>query len=98
MKETTLEQFRALAATGEVVPVCREIPGDMDTPVSVLERFMQDDCVALLAMVTSPSDEEARPKMVSTPIKSMRRPATIKPTTVANTYLKKSFIALFLFS
>ena len=51
MKETTLEQFRAMAETGEVVPVCREIPGDMDTPVSVLERFMQDDCVALLESV-----------------------------------------------
>ena len=51
MKETTLEQFRALAEKGEVVPVCREIPGDMDTPVSVLERFMQDDCVALLESV-----------------------------------------------
>ena len=48
MKETTLEQFRALAANGEVVPVCREIPGDMDTPVSVLERFVQDDNIALL--------------------------------------------------
>ena len=51
MKETTLEQFRALAGKGEVVPVCREIPGDMDTPVSVLERFVQDDCVALLESV-----------------------------------------------
>lgn len=51
MKETTLEQFRTLAEKGEVVPVCREIPGDMDTPVSVLERFMQDDCVALLESV-----------------------------------------------
>lgn len=51
MKETTLEQFRALAEKGEVIPVCREIPGDMDTPVSVLERFMQDDCVALLESV-----------------------------------------------
>ncbi len=51
MKETTLEQFRAMAETGEVVPVCREIPGDMDTPVSVLERFVQDDCIALLESV-----------------------------------------------
>ncbi|MBR4255380.1 MAG: chorismate-binding protein [Lentisphaeria bacterium] len=51
MKETTLEQFRAMAETGEVVPVCREIPGDMDTPVSVLERFIQDDCIALLESV-----------------------------------------------
>ena len=51
MKETTLEEFRTLAAHGEVVPVCREIPGDMDTPVSVLERFVQDDCIALLESV-----------------------------------------------
>ena len=51
MKETTLEEFRTLAAHGEVVPVCREIPGDMDTPVSVLERFVQDDYVALLESV-----------------------------------------------
>lgn len=51
MKETTLEEFRTLAAHGEVVPVCREIPGDMDTPVSMLERFVQDDYVALLESV-----------------------------------------------
>ena len=51
MKETTLDEFRALAQQGEVVPVCREIPGDMDTPVSVLERFIQDDCIALLESV-----------------------------------------------
>ena len=51
MKETTLEEFRTLAARGEVVPVCREIPGDMDTPVSVLGRFVQDDYVALLESV-----------------------------------------------
>ncbi len=51
MKETTLEQFRKMAGNGEVVPVCREIPGDMDTPVSVLERFVQDDCIALLESV-----------------------------------------------
>ena len=51
MKETTLEQFRKMADAGEVVPVCREIPGDMDTPVSVLERFVQDDYVALLESV-----------------------------------------------
>ncbi len=51
MKETTLEEFRKLAEHGEVVPVCREIPGDMDTPVSVLGRFVQDDCIALLESV-----------------------------------------------
>ena len=51
MKETTLEEFRKMAEAGEVVPVCREIPGDMDTPVSVLERFVQDDCIALLESV-----------------------------------------------
>ena len=46
-----MDEFRALAQQGEVVPVCREIPGDMDTPVSVLERFVQDDYIALLESV-----------------------------------------------
>ncbi len=51
MQETTFSRFRELAATGEVVPVFREICGDMETPVSVLERFVEDENVVLLESV-----------------------------------------------
>lgn len=51
MQETTFSRFRELAATGKVVPVFREICGDMETPVSVLERFVDDDNVVLLESV-----------------------------------------------
>ena len=51
MKETTFSKFQELAGSAGVVPVCREIPGDLDTPVSVLERFSQDRNVVLLESV-----------------------------------------------
>ena len=51
MKKTTRERFAELAARGTIVPVYREIPGDMETPVSVLSRFAQDPYAVLLESV-----------------------------------------------
>ncbi|MCQ2403861.1 MAG: anthranilate synthase component I [Lentisphaeria bacterium] len=51
MKSTTREKFYELAAIGEIVPVFQEIPGDMDTPVSLLNRFSEDENVVLLESV-----------------------------------------------
>lgn len=51
MKATTKERFHELAQDATIIPVYREIPGDMDTPVSVLKRFANDDCVVLLESV-----------------------------------------------
>ncbi len=35
------EQFRSLAETATVIPVCREILADMETPVSLLKKYYQ---------------------------------------------------------
>ena len=51
MKATTKERFCELAGSAAIVPVYREIPGDMDTPVSVLKRFADDDLAVLLESV-----------------------------------------------
>ncbi len=51
MQETSFSRFRELAGRGAVVPVFREIPGDLETPVSVLERFLGDEEVVLLESV-----------------------------------------------
>ena len=51
MKRTTQERFAELAEQGAIVPVYREIPGDMETPVSVLSRFAEEPCAVLLESV-----------------------------------------------
>lgn len=43
--------FESLANQGNLIPVCREKLGDMETPVSVLSRFVNDDNVFLLESV-----------------------------------------------
>ncbi len=48
MKATTKEKFNQMAASSDIVPVYREIPGDMETPVSILKRFAADENVVLL--------------------------------------------------
>jgi anthranilate synthase component 1 len=47
----TLEQFREYARQGNLVPVYREQLADMDTPVSVLNRFAADDYAYLLESI-----------------------------------------------
>ena len=51
MKETTIQSFLKMAEGAAIVPVYREIPGDMETPVSVLRRFADDESVVLLESV-----------------------------------------------
>ncbi len=51
MNRTDYERFEKLAKTGTVVPVFTELPADMETPVSVLERFVNDENVFLLESV-----------------------------------------------
>ena len=51
MLKPTLDEFRRLAASATLVPVCREHLADMETPVSVLSRFADDDYVFLLESV-----------------------------------------------
>lgn len=43
LRKTTPEEFRARAAQGGVVPVCREYLADMETPVTVLSRIGEAD-------------------------------------------------------
>ncbi|MDT8388987.1 MAG: anthranilate synthase component I [Lentisphaeria bacterium] len=47
----SLDEFRALSRKGNLVPVCREHLADLETPVSVLTRFAEDDYVFLLESI-----------------------------------------------
>lgn len=47
----TFEEFRELAKKGNVIPVCREHLADMETPVTALSRFSEDDYAFLLESV-----------------------------------------------
>ena len=51
MEKTDLERFLKLAEKGVIVPVFQELPADMETPVSVLERFVDDENVCLMESV-----------------------------------------------
>ncbi|MBO4511471.1 MAG: anthranilate synthase component I [Victivallales bacterium] len=51
MERTDFKRFQSLAAKGEIVPVFQELPADMETPVSVLERFAGDENVCLMESV-----------------------------------------------
>ena len=51
MERTDFRRFQSLAAKGEIVPVFQELPADMETPVSVLERFAGDENVCLMESV-----------------------------------------------
>ena len=46
-----LNEFKKHAARGNLIPVYREMLADMETPVSVLSRFAEDDSVFLLESV-----------------------------------------------
>ncbi len=48
MIEPTREEFERLAEGHDIVPVCRELIADLDTPVSVLARFADRENVFLL--------------------------------------------------
>ena len=51
MRKTDFERFEKLAENGVIVPVFQELPADMETPVSVLERFVDDENVCLMESV-----------------------------------------------
>lgn len=51
MLNTAFKEFQARAARGGIVPVCAEYLADMETPVSVLQRFCRDENVFLLESV-----------------------------------------------
>ncbi len=51
MKKTDYGRFEKLAEHGAIVPVFQELPADMETPVSVLERFVNDENVCLMESV-----------------------------------------------
>lgn len=51
MLKTTFSRFEELAKQGRIVPVYGEFPADMETPVSVLRRFRDDENVFLFESV-----------------------------------------------
>ncbi len=51
MRKTDYQRFEQLAEKGVIVPVFQELPADMETPVSVLERFVDDENVCLMESV-----------------------------------------------
>ena len=53
MKELTREMFEARAASGGIVPVYREYLADMETPVSVLSRAVDEDVFLLESVASS---------------------------------------------
>ena len=53
MKELTREMFEARAAGGGIVPVYREYLADMETPVSVLSRAVDEDVFLLESVASS---------------------------------------------
>ena len=53
MKELTREMFEARAARGGIVPVYREYLADMETPVSVLSRAVDEDVFLLESVASS---------------------------------------------
>ena len=53
MKELTREMFEARAGGGGIVPVYREYLADMETPVSVLSRAVDEDVFLLESVASS---------------------------------------------
>ena len=51
LKELDFKTFSGRCETGAVVPVYREYLADMETPVSVLDKFKDDEDVFLLESV-----------------------------------------------
>jgi len=51
MFKPSSDEFRRLCAEGNLIPVCREHLADMETPVSAVARFVEDDHAFLLESV-----------------------------------------------
>ena len=51
MQHTTLSDYLALAREYDLIPVCKEVLADLETPVSVLRRFADNPNVFLLESI-----------------------------------------------
>ncbi len=51
MQHTTLQDYRALAREYDLIPVCKEVLADLETPVSVLRRFADNPNAFLLESI-----------------------------------------------
>ncbi|MBU0714093.1 MAG: anthranilate synthase component I [Verrucomicrobia bacterium] len=51
MQHTTLQDYLALAEKYDLIPVCKEVLADLETPVSVLRRFVDNPNVFLLESI-----------------------------------------------
>ncbi|MDX9816030.1 MAG: hypothetical protein RBT06_03730 [Smithellaceae bacterium] len=51
MYQLSFAEFKKLAGQGNLVPVCREILADVETPVSVLMKLQNEKYVYLLESV-----------------------------------------------
>lgn len=51
MQHTTLQDYLALAGEYDLIPVCKEVLADLETPVSVLRRFADNPNVFLLESI-----------------------------------------------
>ncbi|MCG2660516.1 MAG: anthranilate synthase component I [Kiritimatiellae bacterium] len=51
MQHTTLQDYLALAREYDLIPVCKEVLADLETPVSVLRRFADNPNVFLLESI-----------------------------------------------
>ena len=51
MLKPDFRSFEKLCGEGNLIPVCAELPADLETPVSVLSRFVDDQEVFLLESV-----------------------------------------------
>ncbi len=51
MYKPDFEEFKKLSAQGNIVPVCLEMLADLETPVSVLSRFVGNEHVALFESI-----------------------------------------------
>ena len=51
MQHTTLSNYLALAREYDLIPVCQELLADLETPVSVLRRFVDNPNVFLLESI-----------------------------------------------
>ncbi|RME78496.1 MAG: anthranilate synthase component I [Chloroflexi bacterium] len=59
MYQPTLEQVEKLAAQGNLIPICRNLPADMETPVSIYLK-LQDEGPCFLLESVSGGEQVAR--------------------------------------
>ena len=80
MYKPTLEQVEALAAQGTLIPIYRNLPADMETPVSVYLK-LQDEGPCFLLESVSGGEQVARYSFIGV------RPRGLGTTTNDEVYL-----------